>query len=101
MKQQTIKEMESTVASKGKFLVDFYADWCSPCRAIAPVLNEIHSDENIDVIKINIDHEDKDMLLKFNIRSIPTLLAYKDGEMVERVSGMQSKDNLLKMFEAN
>ncbi len=76
------QDFDKLIASSSKVVVDFYADWCGPCRAIAPILEkfcEKHS--TVTVIKINVD-EFVDLAQKFMIRSIPTLLIYKDGKKV-------------------
>lgn len=90
--------METVVSAGGDHLVDFYADWCGPCRAIAPTLNEISEEGKINVIKIDVDKEDNDLLSKFNITSIPTIVAYRNGEVVNRTTGAQAKAKLLQML---
>jgi thioredoxin 1 len=98
MKQLTIQEMETLVSEGGDYLVDFYADWCGPCRAMAPTLKEISEEEKINVIKIDVDKEERDLLSKFNISSIPTIIAYKNGKAVNRATGAQNKIKLLQML---
>ncbi len=77
-------------------LVDFWAEWCGPCKAIAPVVDEIAAeyDGKLKVTKLNID-EAQGLAEKFNIMSIPTLLIFKGGEPVEQIVGALSKDQLL------
>jgi len=80
-------EFESTV-SEGVCLVDFYADWCGPCRSLAPVINEL-ADEykgRAKVLKINIDHH-SELARKYGVSSIPTVVIMKDGKELERVAG--------------
>lgn len=88
--------MEQEVLS-GNVIVEFGAEWCGPCKAILPLLEEISSETR--VIKIDIDKQDQEELAKYSIRSIPTIIAFKDGYPVKRLIGMQSKSAIKKMFE--
>ena len=80
--------------AEGPVVVDFWAEWCGPCKMIAPSLEEI-SEENADVeiAKVNID-ENQDLAVKFGVRSIPTLMMFKDGQHVDTLVGAQSKSKL-------
>ncbi len=82
-------------------VVDFWAEWCGPCKLIAPVLDELASeyDGKIQVAKLNVD-ENPTTSMKYQVRSIPTLLFFKNGEVVDQVIGTQSKGDLKKRFEA-
>ncbi|MDH4944548.1 thioredoxin [Sulfurimonas sp. C5] len=84
-------DFESTVA-EGVTLVDFWAPWCGPCRMIAPIIEELAEDFDgkAKICKVNTD-EEQDIAVKFGIRSIPTILFFKDGEMVEQMVGAASK----------
>ena len=73
-------------------LVDFYADWCGPCKMMDEVLNEI--DNEINIIKVNTDKFPK-IIFKYRIMSIPTIILFKDGKKVQELVGFQSKETLL------
>jgi len=77
-------------------LVDFWAEWCGPCKLIAPLIDEIAREKNgaVTVGKVNID-ENQNLSFKFNIRAIPTLLLFKNGQVRDQVTGMTSKKDLL------
>ena len=82
-------------------LVDFWAEWCGPCKLIAPLIDEIAREKNgsLTVGKVNID-ENQNLSFKFNIRAIPTLLIFKNGQVRDQVTGMTSKKDLLGRIDA-
>jgi thioredoxin 1 len=87
-------EFENAV-SKGTVLVDFYADWCGPCKMVAPIVEEIaRENESITVCKVNVD-EDSALAVKYGIVSIPTLIVFKDGNEASRIVGFRPKDAIL------
>ena len=80
-------------SSGAKMVVDFYADWCGPCRMMAPVMEEVESefsDEEITFVKINAD-EERDLCAEFGVRGIPTFAMINGGEIVERFTGVRGK----------
>ena len=85
---------DSTVA-EGVALVDFWAAWCGPCRMIAPVIDELAGDFDgkAKICKVNTD-EEQDVAIKYGIRSIPTILFFKNGELVDQMIGASSKQVL-------
>ena len=80
-------------------LLDFWAEWCGPCRMVSPIVDEIAA-ENPDkkVGKVNVD-EEPELASKFDVMSIPTLLVFEDGELVNRAVGARSKEMILDLFE--
>ncbi len=85
--------------SETPVLVDFWAEWCAPCRAIAPIVKELAEEygDKIKIVKINID-DSPQTPGTFGIRSIPTVLAFKDGQVVSQLTGARPKDDFENMI---
>ena len=83
-------------------LVDYWAEWCGPCKAIAPILEEVARDygARIQIAKMNVD-ENRDVPAKFGIRGIPTLMLFKDGQLAATKVGAQSKSQLTSFLEGH
>jgi thioredoxin 1 len=81
-------------------LVDFWAEWCAPCRSLAPKLEEIAAEmgQKIRVLKINVD-ENPNMPARYGVRGIPTMILFKDGSEVEQIVGNLPKDNILAVIQ--
>ena len=82
-------------------LVDFWAAWCAPCRMIAPTVDQVAQDYSgrAKVVKLNVD-DNRETSAKFNIRGIPTLLLFKDGEVKDQIVGATSKDQISRLIDA-
>lgn len=93
---------ELVLESNKPVLVDFWATWCGPCRTISPIIDELHNDlEGKAVIgKVNID-ENSNTPVTYGVRNIPTLLVFKNGEVVETLVGVQSKTKLTQVLESH
>ena len=91
---------EVVLNSEQPAMVDFWAEWCGPCKMQLPILEKI-SDEipNVKICKINVD-ENTDLAVKFGIRSIPTMMVFKNGEKVEQFVGLKNKKELSEKLKA-
>ena len=96
----TSENFEKEVLNSEKtVLVDFYADWCGPCKMLAPVVEEVASEKgDIKVVKINVD-DAQDLAMKYQVMSIPTIVIIKNGQEVKRSVGVVSKTDLLEMVK--
>ena len=85
---------DQVIESGGVALVDFWAEWCPPCRALTPTIDQLAKDNEGSalVAKVNVD-EAKDVAAKFNVSSIPTVIVFKDGQEVDRLIGLRQIDD--------
>ena len=90
--KQQVLENEKVV------LVDFYADWCGPCKMLAPIVEQIAAEnEQVAVFKLNVD-EAPELAMQFGVMSIPTLIVFKGGKVANKTVGVQSKQTILNML---
>ena len=85
---------EDYIKNNGKVIVDFYADWCGPCKMLRPVLDEIASErKDINIVSVNIDN-DEELAEKYNVMSIPCVVLFNNGEEERRSIGFKPKDSI-------
>ena len=90
---------EEVLNSDKTVLIDFYADWCGPCKAYSPIVESVAAEnEDIKVVKIDVDNA-QDIAYKYQVMSIPTTVVIKDGKEVNRAVGMMSKSDLVEMVK--
>ena len=103
IKHTTDASFDSDVLKAPKpVLVDYWAEWCGPCKAIAPILDEVSKDYDgrLQIAKMNVD-ENRDVPAKFGIRGIPTLMLFKDGQLAATKVGALSKAQLTAFIDAH
>ena len=87
---------ELVIDSKDEVFVDFYADWCGPCKMLSPIMDDIST--KAKVYKVNVDDED-DLAREYGVLSIPCVVAFKEGKEVNRSIGLRSKDDILDLMK--
>lgn len=87
--------------SNSLVVVDFYADWCGPCQMLKPILEEISEERrDVKIVKVNVDNA-RELAIEFGIFSIPTVLFFKEGKLVDKFVGYISKDAINKLIDKN
>lgn len=93
------KDNFDSITSSGLVLVDFWAEWCGPCRMQAPILDQLEEEigSKVKVCKLNVD-DHPDIARRFGVFSIPTIIAFRDGEQMNKAVGVQSREQLITMI---
>ena len=96
LSQITDAAFETEIRAETPVLVDFWAEWCGPCRMVAPVLEQIAAEQSgkLKIVKLNVD-ENQQTPAQFGVTGIPTMILFKNGEMVDRIVGFMPKPQLL------
>ncbi len=102
IKNLSLDNFDNEISSSNiPVLVDFWAEWCGPCKMLSPILEEISEDrkDKLQVVKVNLD-ENQDLAMKYSIRSIPTLLLFKGGELIDTKVGLLPKSDLVEWIDS-
>lgn len=99
MKQITNKEFNQSTIANTNVLIKFSADWCSPCKILTPILEELEQEEEfLSVFEINIE-EEIDLVEEYLIKSIPTVLYYQEGNLIDKTVGLVTKETVRSIFK--
>ena len=93
-------DIKEIIKQNNKVLIDFYADWCGPCKKMSPIIDQLKLEQsgNVEILKLNIDQY-SDLASEFEIMSIPTLLYFKEGNLEDRIVGLASKNDILEIIK--
>nr|WP_276414145.1 thioredoxin [Halomicroarcula sp. XH51] len=94
----SVEELDEAVDEYDIVLTDFYADWCGPCKMIAPTVAEIAAETDVAVAKVDVD-ANQQLAAQYGVRGVPTLVLFADGQQVEEVVGVKGKDALLSLIQ--
>jgi thioredoxin 1 len=98
---ETKADFDSTLSGTTNVLVDFYADWCMPCKQLSPLLDIIAGEmDNVQILKVNVDNA-AELTIEYGISSIPTMLFFKDGQKVDSMKGFVPKTQLVGKIKTN
>ncbi len=92
----TLNDFQKEVLASDKtVIIDFYADWCGPCKMLSPIIDEIATEnKDVKVCKVNVDNE-RELAMKFDVMSIPTVVFFKNGQQVSHFVGYKTKEEIL------
>ena len=92
-------EFDSIIKGDKPVMVDFFADWCGPCRMVAPTIEALSAERSdAVVVKVNVDNS-PELAVRYGVSSIPTILVFRDGKLLSRAVGVRSKDELSEMLD--
>ncbi|MFQ5439918.1 MAG: thioredoxin [Nitrosopumilaceae archaeon] len=99
---KSTQEFEQVLRSANPVFVDFWAEWCGPCRVVSPIVEDLSREygDKIDFVKVNVD-ENNDLAQKFNVFSIPTLAIFKNGQIVSQKVGSGTKESFKTMIDSS
>ncbi len=90
---------EEVIKCEKTVLVDFYAEWCGPCKMLSPIIDEIAKENpDIKVVKVNVD-EAQDLAMRYQVMSIPTLVIIKNGQQINKSVGLRDKEEIINMIK--
>ena len=89
---ESVEEFDKVI-KEDKVLVDFYADWCGPCKMISPILEQVEKEEEVTIVKVNVD-ELQDLAMKYGVMTIPNLKLFEKGKIKNENVGLMSKDEV-------
>ncbi len=92
------KEDDFNEIIKNKVLVDFYADWCGPCKMLAMEIEKVASEIDIDIVKVNVD-EEEEIARRYGVMSIPTLILFENGQELKKTIGFMPKEKIKEFIE--
>ena len=99
MEKVTSQNFDQVINENEKVLVDFFATWCGPCKMLAPIVEKLAEEEaSVKVVKVDVD-EESELAIRFGISSIPTLLMFKNGKLVDKQIGYRSLEQLKQMVQ--
>ena len=99
MEKVTSQNFDQVINENEKVLVDFFATWCGPCKMLAPIVEKLSEEEpSVKVVKVDVD-EESELAIRFGISSIPTLLMFKNGKLVDKQIGYRSLEQLKQMVQ--
>lgn len=96
------QKFNEIIQSETPVLIDFFADWCGPCKMLAPILKEVKEElgDGVKIIKIDVD-KNQQLAAKYQVRGVPTMIVFKDGEQKWRQSGVLQKDDIVNVIKTN